>query len=291
MGPNEEGRRTAQPDAGDPSSAGAPHAPDQGQRRPGPGPGLPPVAIRPATDADARRRPRSACRPDLRGLPVLPRPALPPAPLPPDRPLPRVLPARRRRQRDDGGLHGRLDGRGRPLPELPLRRRDPRRPRCGRAAAGRMAAGARDPRHGGGQRGRSRAGPGTPGHGRRPGLAGTGCRAGCWSAPSSTRSAPVARDAAHVVVGADNAGAVSLYERAGFVTVERFELHAGTESLLMQWDRRPEPSAPPPPPPDTPVGHERTADRCRRPGRHPRWPPRWSSWPPDGPASWTGPGR
>jgi ribosomal protein S18 acetylase RimI-like enzyme len=44
-------------------------------------------------------------------------------------------------------------------------------------------------------------------------------------------------DAAHVVVGADNRGAVSLYERAGFVTVERFELHAGTESLLMQWDK------------------------------------------------------
>ncbi len=46
-------------------------------------------------------------------------------------------------------------------------------------------------------------------------------------------------DAAHVVVGADNGDAVSLYQRAGFVTVARFELHAGTESLLMQWDRRP----------------------------------------------------
>ncbi|MGD0393682.1 MAG: N-acetyltransferase [Acidimicrobiales bacterium] len=46
-------------------------------------------------------------------------------------------------------------------------------------------------------------------------------------------------DAAHVVVGAGNRSAVSLYERAGFVTVQRFELHAGTESLLMQWDRPP----------------------------------------------------
>jgi ribosomal protein S18 acetylase RimI-like enzyme len=47
--------------------------------------------------------------------------------------------------------------------------------------------------------------------------------------------------AAHVVVGAENAPAVSLYEQSGFVPVERFELHAGTESLLMQWDRlRPE---------------------------------------------------
>jgi ribosomal protein S18 acetylase RimI-like enzyme len=51
-------------------------------------------------------------------------------------------------------------------------------------------------------------------------------------------------DAAHVVVGADNRSAVSLYEGAGFVAVERFELHAGTESLLMQWDR---PGGPQPP--------------------------------------------
>ena len=50
-------------------------------------------------------------------------------------------------------------------------------------------------------------------------------------------------DAAHVVVGAANRGAVSLYERAGFVTDERFELHAGTESLLMQWDRPGGPAA------------------------------------------------
>jgi ribosomal protein S18 acetylase RimI-like enzyme len=45
--------------------------------------------------------------------------------------------------------------------------------------------------------------------------------------------------AAHVVVGADNTGAVTLYQRADFVTVDRFELHPGTESLLMQWDRHP----------------------------------------------------
>jgi ribosomal protein S18 acetylase RimI-like enzyme len=44
-------------------------------------------------------------------------------------------------------------------------------------------------------------------------------------------------DAAHVVVGAENAVAVALYRRAGFEDVERFELHSGTESLLMQWDR------------------------------------------------------
>jgi ribosomal protein S18 acetylase RimI-like enzyme len=42
-------------------------------------------------------------------------------------------------------------------------------------------------------------------------------------------------DAAHVVVGADNVGAVALYQQAGFVALERFELHPGTQSLLMQW--------------------------------------------------------
>jgi len=42
--------------------------------------------------------------------------------------------------------------------------------------------------------------------------------------------------AAYVVVGADNAGAIGLYARAGFVAGEEFELHAGTRSLVMQWD-------------------------------------------------------
>ena len=41
--------------------------------------------------------------------------------------------------------------------------------------------------------------------------------------------------AAHVVVAANNETAVALYRRAGFHMVERFELHAGTESVLMQW--------------------------------------------------------
>jgi len=44
-----------------------------------------------------------------------------------------------------------------------------------------------------------------------------------------------------VVVGADNDGAVALYHRSGFVAVERFELHPGTESLLMRWERSPPP--------------------------------------------------
>ena len=43
--------------------------------------------------------------------------------------------------------------------------------------------------------------------------------------------------AAYVVVAADNDGAIGLYARAGFVAGEAFELHAGTRSLLMQWDR------------------------------------------------------
>jgi ribosomal protein S18 acetylase RimI-like enzyme len=41
---------------------------------------------------------------------------------------------------------------------------------------------------------------------------------------------------AYVVVEASNTGAVGLYRRAGFVPDTSFELHAGTRSLLMQWD-------------------------------------------------------
>jgi ribosomal protein S18 acetylase RimI-like enzyme len=60
-----------------------------------------------------------------------------------------------------------------------------------------------------------------------------------WSLVTAFLSEVAARggDAAHVVVGAENTAAVSLYRRAGFGEVERFELHSGTESLLMQWDR------------------------------------------------------
>jgi ribosomal protein S18 acetylase RimI-like enzyme len=54
-------------------------------------------------------------------------------------------------------------------------------------------------------------------------------------------------DAAYVVVGADNQTAVGLYERAGFVAGERFELHPGTESLLMQWERGDRSALPPTP--------------------------------------------
>jgi len=41
---------------------------------------------------------------------------------------------------------------------------------------------------------------------------------------------------AYVVVEASNATAVGLYRRAGFMPTSEFELHAGTRSLLMQWD-------------------------------------------------------
>jgi len=43
------------------------------------------------------------------------------------------------------------------------------------------------------------------------------------------------QDAAHVVVAAGNDRAIALYQRAGFLPVERFALHAGAESVLMQW--------------------------------------------------------
>jgi ribosomal protein S18 acetylase RimI-like enzyme len=43
------------------------------------------------------------------------------------------------------------------------------------------------------------------------------------------------QNTAHVVVGAGNDIAVALYRKSGFEVVNRFELHAGTESLLMQW--------------------------------------------------------
>jgi ribosomal protein S18 acetylase RimI-like enzyme len=45
---------------------------------------------------------------------------------------------------------------------------------------------------------------------------------------------------AYVVVAEDNESAVALYQRNGFRMVERFELHSGTQSLLMQWPSRPD---------------------------------------------------
>ena len=45
------------------------------------------------------------------------------------------------------------------------------------------------------------------------------------------------RGVGKALVGADNAGAIALYARAGFVAGEEFELHAGTRSLVMQWNR------------------------------------------------------
>jgi len=39
---------------------------------------------------------------------------------------------------------------------------------------------------------------------------------------------------AHVVVGADNAAAIAMYRRSGFVAVRTFEMHRGTQSVLME---------------------------------------------------------
>ncbi len=40
--------------------------------------------------------------------------------------------------------------------------------------------------------------------------------------------------AAHVVVGADNARAIAMYARAGFSATRTFEMHRGTQSVLME---------------------------------------------------------
>jgi ribosomal protein S18 acetylase RimI-like enzyme len=52
------------------------------------------------------------------------------------------------------------------------------------------------------------------------------------------------QESAHVVVGADNARAIELYRQAGFVDATRFEMHAGTPSLLLQWHRPPDQKSP-----------------------------------------------
>lgn len=46
--------------------------------------------------------------------------------------------------------------------------------------------------------------------------------------------------AAYVVVAEHNKTAVALYQRHGFHMVERFELHTGTPSLVMQWASDPD---------------------------------------------------
>ncbi len=43
-----------------------------------------------------------------------------------------------------------------------------------------------------------------------------------------------AATSAHVVVGADNAPAIALYSRTGFTPAHTFEMHRGTESVLMR---------------------------------------------------------
>ncbi len=40
--------------------------------------------------------------------------------------------------------------------------------------------------------------------------------------------------AAHVVVGAGNAAAIAVYRRAGFTVARTFEMHRGTQSVLME---------------------------------------------------------
>jgi ribosomal protein S18 acetylase RimI-like enzyme len=50
---------------------------------------------------------------------------------------------------------------------------------------------------------------------------------------------------AEVVVGASNRGAINLYEGAGFEITERFQLHRGTDSVVMRQLVAPGPGGPP----------------------------------------------
>ena len=85
-----------------------------------------------------------------------------------------------------------------------------------------------------GHRGRARSR--APGRGRRPGLAGPWCRAHAGrGVPRRGRGPRPGRRPCGGRGGQPRR--LTLYQRAGFVTTKRFELHAGTESLLMQWDR------------------------------------------------------
>ena len=77
-------------------------------------------------------------------------------------------------------------------------------------------------------------------------------KVGAWGAPWSRRSWANWRSGPSTPPtwwsGPTTEAAVALYRRAGFEAVERFELHPGTESLLLQWDRPgptdPRPAAP-----------------------------------------------
>ena len=107
-----------------------------------------------------------------------------------------------------------------------------------------------------------------------------GGRERSWLRGSSPRSGRRGQDAAHVVVAAGNETAVALYRRTGFDVVERFELHAGTESLLMQWTS------------SQPMRRDDggPARRRGRPRVTQRSPYRCASWSPAGPGIMDRPG-
>ncbi len=242
MGPNEEGRRTPQPGAGDPSPAGA-----QGQGPPtsGAGPGTPPIRVRPGTDAEARASAAMHAGQISEGFLSVLGPGF----------LRRLY---RRIGRSPESFLLVADDRGAAVGFVAGSTNVPGLYRSFLLRDGVPAAiGAAGALVAGWRRALDTLGHATAngaGAGRGPELLaiavdpawqgrGVGrLLVGSFLDEVGARGA----EAAHVVVGADNRAAVSLYERAGFVTVERFELHAGTESLLMQWDR-------PPGPPSTPA--------------------------------------
>ena len=190
-------------------------------------------ARRPTGHGDRRRRGRpTPRRTDQRGIPVPTRTWIPDPPLPADRPHDRLVPARRPDRRPGRRLRRRFGGCRGSVPLIPPPRRRPGRPRSGQTIGGGLApcGGDAPPRIG---RGRGTellaiaVDPGEQG-------------SGIGGALVDSFLAEVGRRggrSAFVVVASRNDGAVRLYERGGFVYGDRVELHAGTSSLLLQWDR------------------------------------------------------
>ncbi len=175
-----------------------------------------PDRVRPATDADAPPSPHCTPHQISRGIPLRARARLPSAPVPPDQPLTAdsfLLMADRAAR---SGLHRRFDGRGRAVPS-PSSGTTGSRPRCGgRPLVRGWRRVLETLGHGQVGRRRGRGGPELLSIAVDPAWQGRGAGRMLVAAfldEVVTRGG----GAAHVVVGADNRGAVAFYEQAGFV--------------------------------------------------------------------------